>query len=425
MKKTALLLIIVVLAMICASASASSDFQIRELQNQTAEITGYLGDADILSIPEQIDGLTVTGISGSAFERNKKIKSVVIPDTVLTIGDYAFMYCENLESITMSDGLQSIGKYAFYGAYAESIEIPDSVEYIGSAAFGGCSRMISVKLPRNLNNIGTNPFEDCTSLQTLIMPESNVRFRVEDGVLYGGRALICYPAGLTDKTFTIPSRVERIFNYSFSGCMLEEVIIPWGVENIGAGAFASCENLKTVNIPSSVESIEAFTFMNCNNLESILIPGSITSIDDTAFMNTENVTVIVYEHTYAQRIVEEKGLDYTVITVDGTPVGETPKGITFETIQLAAETDGIQAGDYVYFGRYPQKNISADPTPIEWLVLDVQDGKALVISRYLLEKKEYNPGWGSVTWEDSAIREWLNSEFLNTAFSQEEQKAIL
>ena len=84
------------------------------------------------------------------------------------------------------------------------------------------------------------------------------------------------------------------------------------------------------------------------------------------------------------------------------------------------------AGEYVTFGRYEQDGDAGNgPEAIEWLVLDVQDGKSLLLSRYALDALPYNSEDADVTWEASSIRAWLNSSFLDAAFDASEQSAIL
>jgi len=84
-----------------------------------------------------------------------------------------------------------------------------------------------------------------------------------------------------------------------------------------------------------------------------------------------------------------------------------------------------KAGDYVFFGEYEQDNNTANgKEDIEWLVLEVKDGKALVISKYALDCKPYNTSYTDVTWETCTLRKWLNNDFINAAFSAEE-KAII
>jgi len=83
-------------------------------------------------------------------------------------------------------------------------------------------------------------------------------------------------------------------------------------------------------------------------------------------------------------------------------------------------------GSIVTFGQYEQDNNTGNgKEAIEWIVLDVQDGKSLLLSRYGLDAKPYNAEWKSITWEECSLRAWLNNDFLKSAFTQEEQSAIL
>lgn len=101
---------------------------------------------------------------------------------------------------------------------------------------------------------------------------------------------------------------------------------------------------------------------------------------------------------------------------------------------------GITIGDYVTFGSYEQdNNLANGQEPIEWLVLDVKDGKAFLLAKYGLDRHQYHPqSWMSedpespdfntpveVTWETCELRSWLNNEFYNTAFTTKEQESIL
>ena len=85
-----------------------------------------------------------------------------------------------------------------------------------------------------------------------------------------------------------------------------------------------------------------------------------------------------------------------------------------------------QPGSIVTFGHYEQDNDPNNgPEAIEWIVLDVQDGKALLISRYALDAQPYNEVWTDVTWETCTLRTWLNGVFFRKAFSAGEQSAVL
>ncbi len=91
-----------------------------------------------------------------------------------------------------------------------------------------------------------------------------------------------------------------------------------------------------------------------------------------------------------------------------------------------ALSQNVAAGDVITFGHYEQDNdLDNGPEAIEWIVLDVQDGKALLLSKYGLDAKHYNKEWTGITWEECTLRSWLNIDFLNSAFVAEDQSAIL
>ena len=102
----------------------------------------------------------------------------------------------------------------------------------------------------------------------------------------------------------------------------------------------------------------------------------------------------------------------------------------------------MKKGDIIKFGNYPQgiygskspiewllfddypQGINCSKSPIEWLVLDVNENEALLISRYGLDCKQYHHEWINITWEYCDLRKWLNSDFIKSAFSEEETKRI-
>ena len=89
------------------------------------------------------------------------------------------------------------------------------------------------------------------------------------------------------------------------------------------------------------------------------------------------------------------------------------------------DTKTLAVGDIVLFGSYEQDNDTENgKEEIEWIVLDVQEGKALLISRYALDCQKYNSARTDITWEECTLRSWLNETFLNEAFSAEEREQI-
>ena len=110
------------------------------------------------------------------------------------------------------------------------------------------------------------------------------------------------------------------------------------------------------------------------------------------------------------------GTDARYCSCCGSPLTEAEE---------AGEREGVVPGSIVTFGHYEQDNSSKTKDGIEWIVLDVQDGKALLLSRWVLDTQQYNRKDQPVTWEKCSLRSWLNREFIKAAFSKEEQKSIV
>ena len=93
---------------------------------------------------------------------------------------------------------------------------------------------------------------------------------------------------------------------------------------------------------------------------------------------------------------------------------------------VAGDAGGVSAGDVVLFGSYEQDNNPDNgPEEIEWIVLDVQNGKAMLLSKYILDAGKYNEETKAVTWDTCTLRTWLNSTFRDAAFSAEEQAELI
>ena len=238
---------------------------------------GTCTDTEIL-IPTTYNGLPVVSVEASAFLNNTAITSVVLPDSITSIGENAFNGCESLTSVTFGKNsqLSSIGPGAFNYCYSlESITIPESVTSIGSDAFYYCYGLRSVTFGENsqLTSIGDGAFNWCESLESITIPDS---------VTSIGEGAFCCCAKLT--SITIPDGVKSIGNHAFAGCSaLESITIPDSVLNIGDSAFAECTALESITIPDSVLSIGYSAFEGCTALKNITIPGSVLSIGDNAF----------------------------------------------------------------------------------------------------------------------------------------------
>ncbi len=149
---------------------SSGDHQYRILEDGTAEIAKYSGQAASLEVPISLDGLTVTNIGYKAFENCESLTEITVPDSVTNIGEFAFAGCKSLTSITIPDSVTSIGGAAFFGCESlKEITIPDSVTNIGISAFFNCGSLKEITIPNSITNVGDNPFAMCGNLNQVLV----------------------------------------------------------------------------------------------------------------------------------------------------------------------------------------------------------------------------------------------------------------
>lgn len=208
---------------------------------ETASLTYASNDIVTARIPEKttINGTeyTVTGISDYALYAHNKLATVIIPNSVTTIGYGAFSDCPNLSNVTLGNNVQTIGGNAFQFASITSIVIPNSVMTIGENAFNGCVNLESVSMSTTVSSIGNDAFHGCGKLASIDFPNS------------------------------LTTLSQGICN----GCeSLTKVTIPNSLTGIGQDAFAGCTNLSTIILPATVQSVGTNAFNGCVNLTSMV-----------------------------------------------------------------------------------------------------------------------------------------------------------
>jgi len=263
-----------------------------------------------------IDGVLYNYVQDTLILCPKAKTSVTIPNSVISIGDYAFAGCSGLTSVTIPNSVTSIGDKAFaFCSGLTSVTIPNSVTSIGKSAFSGCSGLTSVTIPNSVTSIGRIAFSGCSGLTTLnfnaincqdleVYSENGKHYpfsgtslttvNIGDSVQRIPKNFVRGCSGLT--SVTIPNSVTSIGSSAFSGCSgLVSVVIGDGITNIGRDLFGDCPYLTYLTIGRSVESIENGAFLNCSLLSQITswasVPPEIGGID--AFPHPNNCTVTV------------------------------------------------------------------------------------------------------------------------------------
>ena len=259
---------------------------------------------------------SVTAIGVAAFGVCTSLTSIIIPDSVTEIGSFAFEDCTALTSVYITDMAKWCNiNFDYYTGnplyYAQNLylnnklvtvlEIPDSVTSIGTYAFAFYEKLTSVTFGKSsqLMSIGSDAFYRCESLSNIEIPAT---------VTAIGASAFSLCIGLIGVTFGENSKLTAISDYAFLECKkLKSIDIPDSVISIGREAFYRCESLTSITIPAGVTSIGYGAFYNCTNLTRVIFKNTSgwtagdTSISSSSLSNSST----------AARYLKETYLNYT------------------------------------------------------------------------------------------------------------------
>lgn len=284
------------------------------------------------------------------------IKKVTINYGVTSICNQAFDSCPNLETVVLSETVKTIGASSFRGAAIRDITIPDGVTCIGANAFERCGRLITVNIGKGVETIESRAFSTCDSLLNVNFSADGNLKTINDMAFDNCHSL---------KTVTIPESVETIGAGVFLNCYsMEEVTFGSGVKSIGNNTWDSLENvyytgtvadwceidfetytaspiagggrnlyiggelLKNLVIPDSVTEIKKYAFVYCDHLESVKIGSGVTKIGELAFSGCGNLETVDFGENCAVSEIGDRAFENCrKITTDGKSTLKIPDSV--------------------------------------------------------------------------------------------------
>lgn len=328
-------------AVISVQAQNEADFTY-EIVDGTATITDYTGPGGSVTIPSELGGAPVTEIDSGAFLSCYSLTDIIIPDTVRSILQPAFLFCSSLSSITVSpdnpvyhaqgnclietesktlvagckssvipdDGsVVTIGSYAFDCSNITTINIPDTVTSIETYAFYG-SDLTNIFIPQSVTSIQQYAFAGCSDLQSITVDPNNPTYHAQGNCLIDteSKTLI---AGCKNSVIPDDGSVVTIGTMAFWNTNLSNIVIPFGITSIESWAFYN-NKFTSVSIPNSVIKIESGAFSYCDYLTNVTIPESVTDIADDAFAESPQITLTVADSSYAWQYANKHQIPYTI-----------------------------------------------------------------------------------------------------------------
>lgn len=362
-----------------------------EIDTDLKEATVIWGDYDgftDLVIPAKVNyegvDYAVTAIADNVFNGIESITSVTLPNTLVTIGEGAFVDC-SLTSVTIPASVESIGEEAFGILSLESInvdpdnsvycdidgvlcskdktelifcpiakqsdvyEVPNTITRIAENAFYSNENITKIIIPNSVTEIGAKAMGFCTLLKNISVASDNPAYCDIDGVLFNKDVtkLCQYLRARTTKEYVIPETVTTIGEYAFYySSKLTSVIIPKSVTSIESSAFQFCKKIASFELPEVLESIGNNAFANCEAVKSFVIPNTVTSIGRYAFQKCkalQAVTIGSSVNTIGRNAFTNcNSLTSVICLAAQCPVCENETLLTdYEIVKLSVPKDSV------------------------------------------------------------------------------------
>ena len=320
-----------------------------------------------------------------------QLDTIVLPSSVRSLGQAAFMYCSNLKSINLPVTQKTLPTSFLEGCTSlESIELPATLTTISSDAFYGCTKLANVNLHEGLTTINQRAFYNC-KLAEITIPSTVTS--IGNGAFKGNptTTIVWKPANCsigTDSDAPFYSTSSQVTSFVFGDSvqvipaylcknmnLLDSIVIPPTVTSIGQSAFMYCSRLKSLTFPQGIKTVATSVLEGCTALEEVFIPSSVTAINQDAFYGCSALRAI---HNLAF----------------------TPQTITERAVNSVNKQTCILYVPMDYIDLYRTKAVWCDFLNIIGVTTDLQFDEQLVQVTYLKADADHSPHYMETqTWE--------------------------
>jgi len=288
---------------------------------ENGKIVDYTGPNGSVIIPSEINGVTITGIGANAFA-NAEIRSVIIPDSVISIEASAF-FASTVQSVSIGKGVTSIAANAF-GNTNKLIAITVDKDNRFYSSLSGVlynkAKTATVVIPTNVVNViipGTmktvGGFSNLPVLETVML---------EYGVTTISANAFSGCPNLRD--VSIPASVTSIGANFINGSAVTRIVVPHGITTIAANVFNNCASLETVILPESVTTISSNAFLGCTSLKYMQLPSNLRSMSGSSGLSVSVIETLVLHadmSTFTNASVNSAAIKYLAF-------GKLPTAVT-------------------------------------------------------------------------------------------------
>jgi len=239
------------------------------------------------------------------------LTSIVVPEGMTKLPDYAFDGAKYLTSITLPSTLNVIGFDAFRNCTGlTGIEIPAGVVDVRGSAFSGCTNLQTIELPEGTKILGSKAFYKCTSFTEIKLPDSITTMSNET---FGSCTNL--------SKINIPLLWELVYTdlgdgKIFKDCAaLTSIVVPEGITKLPDYAFDGASFVSSLTLPSSLAKIGSYAFRNCRGITKLYISPNVTFIGTDAFKGANNIKIFCEYGSYALQYAMNNSIPYHFLSL--------------------------------------------------------------------------------------------------------------